>query len=292
MDKIERHPYVTALVIAGTVFTIGALIVLNRAGISPAGNSNGLSINGVILPTNSAEPLPVAPPPSRPTPVNVPYTNVTSPTPPPAVNPPPAEVTPFNWNSFVALLTHTSTQASTSTKGPSISDSYTFIPSGLFSPPQAQSQTEMSASQKALYGWGEDAGGVILGYEDSHPNQPQILTDHIQDRENPAKIAAMKKLGSDLEAVGEDIEGVGDAPPQISAASHALAAAYHEIGRNLAAIPDAKGDDATVKAILAYDKSAEAFVQKFVNVVLVFQANNVKFTQNESGRVFMFPSSQ
>jgi hypothetical protein len=148
----------------------------------------------------------------------------------------------------------------------------------------------MSDSQKALYGWGTDAGNIILSYENEHPNQPQILTDQMQDRQNPVKIAALKKLGSDLVVTGDAIDAIGTPPPQLSTAGPALAAAYREIGHNLALIPDAGGDDATVKAILAYNKSAEAFAKKYVQVVLVFQANDVKFTQNEPGSVFMFPS--
>jgi hypothetical protein len=152
-----------------------------------------------------------------------------------------------------------------------------------------QPLNKMNASQQKLYGWGSDAGSVILSYENLHPNQVAILTNFIQDREDAGKIAAMKQLGADLQGVGNSLETILP-PPQMSAAAPALANAYREIGRNLAAIPDAKGDEALVKAILFYNKSAEDFVQKYVNVVLIFQANDVKFTQDEPGGVFMFPS--
>lgn len=291
MDSIKRHRYVTALVIAGTIFAIGVIVVLNRAGISEVGNANGLDINGVLQASNNAEPIPGAPPPVRPAGVNVPYTDIHAPAKnTPAQNPQPTSDNSFNWSSFVASLSHPPKQ-NTGTQSTSTSEAYSFFPSGLISPALQEPLTSMTASQKALYGWGEDAGGVILGYEQEHQNQPQILTDHMQDRQNPAKIAAVKKLGTDLQAVGDAIDGVGDIPPQMSTAGPALANAYREIGRNLAAIPDAKGDDATVKAILLYNKSAEAFVKKYVQVVLIFQANDVKFTQSEPGGVFMFPSS-
>jgi hypothetical protein len=73
-------------------------------------------------------------------------------------------------------------------------------------------------------------------------------------------------------------------------AAPALADAYRDIGHKLSAIPDAAGDSATVQAIMTYDKSADAFVGKFVNVVTILQANGIKYAQSEPGGVFMMPS--
>jgi len=283
------------LAFAGILIFIGTLVVLNRAGISPVGGTSGLDINGVIQNTNSASPIPVAPPPVRPTAVNVPLTKLTGNSSPASTPPPSPPSETFDWSSFITALTHPSTQTSNASgngQNTGISDAYSFIPSGLVSPQEPKSTFTMSDSQKALYGWGQDAGSVIKGYEDSHPNQPAILTDYMQDRQSTSKIAAMKQLGADLQGVGDSIDGVGSAPPQMSTAGPALADAYREIGRNLAAIPDVQGDNATVQAILTYDKSAEAFAKKYVNVVLIFQANDVAYTQNEPGGVFMFPASQ
>ena len=287
-----RHKYVAALLAAGTIFFVGTIIVINKSAATPAGSTDGLNINGVIQGTNPAAVIPGTPTPVRPTGVDVPYTNIT-----PSENNTPTQQEQqnqsdgFDWSSFVTTLSHKSAQTKTPGTNDAISDAYAFVPSGLISTEQPQSLNTLSDSQKALYGWGTDAGSIILTYEGLHPDQPAVLTNHMQDRENPSKINAMKKLGADLKAVGDSIENLGEAPPQLKIPAAALAAAYREIGSNLAAIPDAKGDDALVDAILFYNKSAEAFVQKFVNIVLIFQANGVKFTQDEPGGVFMFPGN-
>jgi hypothetical protein len=295
MGNSKRPRYVAALIASGIVFAIGTALVMNRSGITQTGNSNGFYISGVLQGNESALPLYYnTPQPVRPSGVDVPISS--------SYGRPATTATPvkseavsdvFDWNSFIASLTHFSNQASKTDPGEdSLADAYAFIPSGLISPPKQKSSEEMSETQKAIYGWGQDAGNSILSYEQQHPNQPQILTDFIQDRENPLKIAEMKRLGADLIAVGDHIAEIGTVPGQLKTASTELASAYREIGANLSKIPDAKGDEALVEAILKYNGSAEAFVGKFVNVVLIFQAHDVKFTQNEAGGVFMFPSGQ
>lgn len=165
------------------------------------------------------------------------------------------------------------------------------MPSNLLSLPAQEPVAAMTDSQKALYAWGSDVGSIIQAYENAHPNQAATLTDHMQDRDNPTKIAAMKQLGADLKNVASSMDNIGTAPPQMVSAGQALTAAYRDIGEKLAAVPDAKGDEAIVKAILTYNSAAEDFARKFVSVVLIFQANGVKFAQNEPGSVFMFPGN-
>lgn len=295
MGNVKRHRYVAALILSGILFTIGAALVMNRSGITQTGSSNGFYISGVLQGNESALPLyNNTPQPIRPSGVNVPISSSYGrPTTTVAVVKTEPQSDVFDWNSFIASLTHFSNQASkTDPEEDTLADAYAFIPSGLISPPKQKTAEEMSESQKAIYGWGQDAGNSILSYEQQHPNQPQILTDFIQDREDPLKIMGMKNLGGDLIAVGDHIAEIGSVPGQLKTAASELASAYREIGTNLSAIPDAKGDEALVEAILKYNTSAEAFVGKFVNVVLIFQANDVKFTQNEAGGVFMFPSGQ
>ncbi len=262
---------------------------MNRSALSPASNISGLDINGVIQANNSALPITNNPRPVRPSAVDVPYTKVNTAT-APAPTPPPASDA-FDWNSFFASLTHSSQTQNPVPGDTSISDAYAFVPTGLISAQTQADVHKMTATQKALYNWGNDAGGAIQSYENNHPDQPAILTNFMQDRQNPAKIAAMKQLGADLQAIGNSFDTLMGIPPQLSTAAPALADAYREIGRNLAIIPDAAGDEATVKAILTYDKSAEEFVHKFVAVALILQANGIQFTQDEGGGVFMFPNS-
>jgi hypothetical protein len=291
MDPLLRHRYVAALTAAGMLFVIGTIVVVNRAGITPADNSMaGVNINGVIHDPGNAMAVQNTPSSGSLSPITLPYTNVYS-----GVSSEPQDAQAsnsdaFDWDSFIYSLSKPATQTQNTNQTPT-PDAYSFIPSGLITLDKPQSTYTMSASQKALYGWGNDIGSIVKSYEDNHPNQPQILTDHMQDRYNPQKIAAMKALGADLQAVGNSIDSLSPVPPQMQNAAPTLANAYREIGRNLAAIPEAKGDSATVEAILTYNKSAEAFVGKFVAVVLIFQANDVKFGQNEPGSVFMFPTN-
>jgi hypothetical protein len=290
VDPLLRHRYIAALVAAGTLFMIGTFVVVSRSAVSPGAGYGGITINGVIQASDPAAIIPTAPAPVRPTAVDVPYTKITTQPNPSPPQPPQSDY--FDWDSFVSALSRPpAVPAKTDTGESSISDAYAFVPKGLISIEDMQPLNTMSASQKLLYGWGSDVGSAILTYENANPNQPAILTDFAQDRESPGKIAAMKRLGADLQAVGNSIETIGDTPPQMTTAGPALANAYREIGRNLALIPDAKGDEAFVQAILTYNKSAEDFVQKYVAVALIFQANDVKFTQDEPGGVFMFPGN-
>jgi hypothetical protein len=288
VDSLRRHKYTYGIFGAGVLLIVGTLVVLNRAGISQVGGPTGLDTIGELLPTNRPLPIPVTPPPVI-AGVGATTTKIPTPTPatPPPVQPPPREY--FDWNSFVTALTHYSVQGNMSTSA--TPEAYAYIPTGLFTPHVQVPTANMTNAQKALYGWGNDAGAIIISFETSHPNQPSTLTNFIQDRQNPLKIAAMKQLGDGLAAVGDGIDNVGDAPTSIKSAAHGLANAYRDIGTKLAAIPDAQGDDATVKAILTYDKAAEAFIGKFVDVVTIFQASDIQFTQGEPGSVFMFPSN-
>jgi len=288
----KRNRYISGLFAAGALVLIGAALVINRSGTASTGNPYGLNISGVIQSGGSALPTPVAPPPQKPGGVNAPYVNVkaTSTATTTQVTQPAQDSSFFDWNSFVAALSHPPKASAATSSDTGISEAYSFIPTGLFSPPSPQTSMDMTDSQKALHGWGQSAGEIILAFESSHTNQPATLTDFIQDRQNASKIASMKQLGADLTSVGDSIAAIDPLPPQMQTAGPGLADAYREIGRNLAAIPDAKGDDATVKAILTYDKSAEAFIQKYVNVVNILATNGIKYTQDEPGGVFMFPS--
>lgn len=292
MDWFSRHRYAAALSSTILLIAIGYVTVINRSAIGPTSGAGSININGVIQNTDPGALIPTTPTPTRPNTVDVPYTKIV-----PVENQPvikqSSATTDFDWNSFIDSLSAGASQIakSNTTNDAGISDAYAFIPSGLFSPPQQEPVAALTDSQKALYSWGSDVGSIIQSYENSHPNQAAILTDHMQDRDNPAKIAAMKQLGADLKNVANSIDNIGEAPPQMSTAGPALSAAYRDIGTKLAAVPDAQGDEAIVKAILTYNSAAESFAQKYVSVVLVFQANGVKFTQDEPGGVFMFPGN-
>lgn len=194
-------------------------------------------------------------------------------------------------DSLLSLISKPSRTKNQSTK-PASADAYAYVPSGLISIASA-GQSDMTPTQQALYEYGNQVGSDIQGFELSHSNQPQILTDFADDRTNPDKIAAMKRLGSDLSALGDLIDSTDPVPTQMTNAQAALAASYREIGTKLGKIPDANQTDATlVNAMEVYDASADKFARNFVSFAQLFPAYGVKFSNSDGGSVFMFQNTQ
>ena len=286
MSSLRRHVYATLLTLSGLLILFGSFVVTNRAAVTPSARGNTWG-SGVLLGTNPVTDV---------TRAETPDTTLG------AQNH--AYISPFgsrneentalssedvfNWDTLQKSIAKSPTPSKETTSTGFALDAYTFIPTGLFSMDTAKK--ELSASERALFEYGNGIGAVIQGYESSHSNQAAILTDNAQDRTNVQKKAAVVRLGADLVAVGDSIDAVATAPTQLVAAGSELAAAYRLIGTKLALIPNTASDDDFVKAILAYNLSAESFVQSYVKVALIFQANGISFAKNEPGSVFMMPS--
>lgn len=167
-----------------------------------------------------------------------------------------------------------------------VSGAYEFIPQGMISLPDTSNHD--TPAQEELRNFGNDVGSVVQSFELSNPDQPSILKNFMEDRDNPEKIAGMKRLGAQLRDVGTQIAQLDPIPAQMKPSLLDLSAHYQEIGKLLAAVPDAKGNDNLYEAIVTYDQAAERFVTSLVNFALLFPAAGIKFSQDEPGSVFMF----
>lgn len=164
---------------------------------------------------------------------------------------------------------------------------YSFIPQGLIataSPMRARTGTE-----QALYEYGNLMGAYISGFDDTHANTPQLLKDHIEDRTNPAKIAALRQLGVDLEGLGLELETLDNVPTQAAGMHQTLARAYQSMGKRLQAVADASADDARLyDAIVSFNGSAEAFAKSYIMLATYFETAGVTFSSSDPGSVFTF----
>ena len=191
----------------------------------------------------------------------------------------------MDLSEFQKILTKTPAKGTGQTTT-DVSSAYEFIPTGMISLPDTSPHD--TPVQAALRSYGNDVGSIIQSYEQSNPDQVAVLKNFMEDRGDPDKISAMKRLGSEMKNVGTLIAQTDPVPTQMKVSNADLAAHYDEIGKLLAAIPAAKGNDGLYDAIVTYDQAAERFVGSFVNFALLFQANGVIFTQEDAGSVFMF----
>jgi hypothetical protein len=120
---------------------------------------------------------------------------------------------------------------------------------------------------------------------------PQILRDHAEDRTNPDKIAAVRRMGVDLAQLGLDLLGIQQVPASVAASHKAYATAYRILGTNLTKIADSQTDAEFLEAITTYNTSVEGVTKRFLLLVAVFSTNNVSFSSSDPGSMFMFNPS-
>ena len=215
MSSLRTHLYATLLTISGFLILLGSLVVTNRATVTPSAQGNTWG-SGVILGTNPTNEVTHAEAPNPA--LNAENHSYISP-----FGSRPEETTTlssedvFNWDTLQKTISKSSTPSKDTISTNSSLDAYTFIPSGLFSMDIAKK--ELSASERALYEYGNGIGAAIQGYESNHTNQASILTDNAQDRTNIKKKEAMVRLGADLAAVGDSIEAVAAPPSQVGSAA-------------------------------------------------------------------------
>jgi len=291
MDWLRSHPYADALLAAGALLIIGALVVHQKTSVSPAasdlatwGGAGGVLVNGVSSGGTGYAQGPQETGPGTQA-VSVGYIPLT-PGDTQADDTTLNATDNFDFGAFAAALAQPAKGQPQQDTGAE-SDAYAFIPTALIATTTLVQQR--TALQNNLYLYGNDVGGTIQSFEYAHPDQPAVLKNFIEDRTSPDTIAAMKKLGTDLAAIGTTFDGTGPVPTQAVAAHKALAAAYKDIGTKLAAIPDAQGDDKLMTAIDTYDSAAESFVKKYVALALVFQSYGVIFSPGDGGAIFIFP---
>lgn len=165
-------------------------------------------------------------------------------------------------------------------------DVYSFIPRGLIA--TTSTRAIRTSTQNELYGYGNDAGFIIMTFEDTNEGMSRVLKDQAEDPTNAEKNQRLQDLAEDMIRVGEDLEALNRVPQIAVAANKALAKSYKEMGAKLALISGVSGDDARIEAMLSYNTTVESFVKNFVNVATLFSAAGVTFQQFDGGSVFTF----
>lgn len=300
MHRLRNHPYLDAVVAAGILLVVGALVVRARSSVSPAGTDTPLATwagGGGIAARGVTRSLTAAPVTERrgtlsgtravsygPVPLNA--GNGAR-----AIVPINEEQTDISLDALFAQLSKPASRGSAAARDDGASSAYAFIPGGLIAtttPGKAR-----TPDQDALYGYGNEVGDAIQSFERDNPNQPAVLKNFMESRTDSDAIAAMKKLGAALAALGATLKHMDEytVPPAAGAAHAALAKSYADIGAKLSAIPDAQGDEALLKAIDTYDTAAEAFAKKYVALVRIFQSYGVVFSPGDGGSVFTFSNA-
>ncbi len=290
MEWLRSHPYLDALISAGALLIVGALVVHTQLAAAPGpgrdtswGTDGGIYVDAVTT-GHTSLPETEQRPAFQTTDLGyIPLANQNE-----IGSGPADESTSFDFQAFVAALS-SSKPANLPTETDTGADAYSFIPSGLIA--TTTLLAKRTPLQEKLYSYGNEVGDTIVSFEHGHPDQPTILKNHIEQQDSPEAIAALKKLGGDLAHVGDTLASMELVPTQAAAANTALAEAYRTIGKKLAAVPDAKGNDTLYDAIVSYNAAAEDFAKKYVALALIFQSYGVTFSPGDGGSIFVFPSS-
>lgn len=290
------HPNLFKTAVLGTVaaIAIGFLVVNSR---TPAA-TNGPSTNWVGLGTliDGVPADPQTPAPTRPDDQSL-FSEVTQGAPfvyiPPSGGP--AQHVASNTDEFsvedvLAALSPQSktawTPASVPEGEPSLMEAYAFVPQGLFST-TTEGATRTEAQQR-LFDYGNEIGSLVQSYETMHQNTPQIATDHLADRTNPDKIAALKQVGDDIILLGKRIAAIEEVPSSARSAHDALAAGYQDVGAALKIVADAYSDQQLLDAVSTYNATMDKLTPRYIAMVTLFSMRNVSFTTSDPGSAFSF----
>jgi hypothetical protein len=290
----RTHVLRTAIIGAIALVGIGFLVVNSRTPTAPHGSSTNWVGLGTLIDSATADPQ--APTPTRPDEQSL-FSEVTKGAPfvyiPPAGGP--AQSVASNTDEFsiedvLAALSPQSktawTPATTPEGEPSLMEAYAFVPQGLFSTTtEGQARTD---AQQRLFDYGNELGSLVQAYETMHQNTPQIATDHLADRANPEKVAALKQVGDDIILLGKRIKAMEEVPTSAAQAHASLAAGYQEVGAALKIVADARSDEQLLDAVKAYNATMDELTPRYIAMVTLFSMRNVSFTASDPGSVFSF----
>ena len=301
MEWIRSHTYASALAAASLAVVLGGILVATHATIPTtvgitAWSGNSAALEPATTPTTQvvgSQTMPSALATEQYGTQTLPYTSNT-----PVMDSQGTIETnsgnSYDFNALMAELSNPSlksgTSASSST-GQSAVNAWSFIPSTLISIKDASSgRTDI---QQAIYQYGNEVGSLVMGYDASHGNQTQILSDANNDRHNAAKQAGVERIGQDLETVGEGLAEITDTPTALQAANTALSNSYIDIGKKLVAVGQAEPlkDSELVAAIQSYDSAVTAFNNTYVMLANLFSSYGVTFSSGDPGSVFSFSPS-
>ena len=290
MDALRSHPYIASLVAAFVLVGAGGLVVV-RTIVAP-GDASGLGgLGAALLDPTSYKPSIFTPEPS----IALGNGGVNA---PPYI-PPPTELTTidpadeFDFNAFFAEISRGEVQAEKPPAGTGTGsvNAYSFIPTGLIATSSAVG-AKRSPLQQSLFDWGNDAGSSIQSFEAQNRTITQVLKDHAEDRHDPLKIAALKKLGDSMQELGGSFSRMDAVPSAARGVNDKLAAAYSAAGGGLAMVANTATDKGFIEAVIAYNGNAEAVMRAFIAISALFSANGVKFDPGDAGSVFLFSNAR
>lgn len=299
-DWPRLHPYMSALIGAGILLVGGIVIVSWRSAVGPSGSAGGAwggaNINLLNPAYNASQKNTAQQNQSgtlRQTQGGAPYSYIPPISGGAAFYAPSGDATSFDFDSFIKLLSQGSAaQTSLGTSSGSDADllsAYAFIPTGLVS--TATPVKKRTVQQQQLYDYGNEAGSYIQSFEEAHRDQAQVLKNWLEDRKDAAKAAAVVQLGRALWEIGRSLSGMESVPSSAKAAHGRLAKSYLDIGANLALVPKVETDADLLKAIGAYNASADVYATNYVALVNIFGAYGVGFSADDPGSVFTFTNS-
>ncbi|MEK7601106.1 MAG: hypothetical protein AAB480_01050 [Patescibacteria group bacterium] len=282
------HPYLSALIAAGAFLVFGILVVGYRASQPQGGNLQvwGGGPDAFLNPTSYAPGATVG---TQIETIGGGNTPVFSALRPQQQTGEQNETSGgFDISLFIAGLSqpNADTAAAPVSGRPDLSLAYSFIPSGLVA--TTTPGPKRSALQESLYQYGNDVGSYISTYEAAGANTGQVLTDQLNDRQNPQKAQAVRDIGTALQAAGKTLQGIEAVPSIVSSAHTALAESYIEAGIKLSRVPDAQSDQDFITAIQDYNTAAERLGRNYVALANVFSGAGVRFAPQDPGSVFNF----
>ena len=293
MNWLRMHPYTIAITVACALIACGIWLVQDRLTTVPdlgtsswnATQANSLQpdLTPQTLPSTETQPVGTA---ASSTAI-LPYTQDNQ-----TKAQQDIKGSPSDYDTFIFELSSSiySEQAKPnnqpSTENPF--DAYSFVPSGMLSTTSVS--VGYSASQQALYDYGNTAGRIIESYEQHSASQVGVIKDSLEDRENQAKASAVEQIGNDLIAAGQGLTKITPITAQITSQNAALAKNYQIVGQNLIKVAQAstQRDSDFIKAIETYNASADVFVKSYAALALTISASGVRFAPTDSGSVFSF----
>ena len=296
MPSLRSHPYLSALAVSAALIIVGTLIVRSRTEVSPSSadtftwGSQTPLLDPSYIPDQNGNPNANRENIMQSVKKNPPFTYI-----PPANVTEPVNTRPdenqdsFNFEQFISMLSRGVRVTGSVEENQEVQNAYAFIPQGLIS--TSTFERKRTAAQQALYDWGNEAGSYIQSFEESHPNEAQILKNHIEDRGNPDAVQAVIGIADSLQSLGRNLASMDNVPRSAESAHTALAKSYQTIGKNLALVARAKSDADLIAAIQTYNASADTFAKNYIALVLVFGSYSVSFAPDEAGSVFMFRTS-
>jgi hypothetical protein len=186
-------------------------------------------------------------------------------------------------------VTNANTQKSTEDKG-FLDNMYSLLTS--FGRPSSGTVTPArSATQEALYTYGNRAGTLIQRVESKTKTHTDALVAFFEEKTDANRENILEMSGA-FEDLSVDLQEMDAVPQQVAAAHEDLASGYEHIAENLRNIAETEDDEALLAAVEQYNADADVFAAAFVSVVTTFSAYDVTFTATDPGSLFVFTGTR